>query len=245
MQKLFLRSNLNLPWCKWGFDFSEEEVLLTAHVREINQCSCLTWLSHIMGQMDVAITGFSFINKCLSCLVLNNFGSYAFFQSLVTYMRPLFSSEKITMKLCGLFLTTHLNTTSNYSNHSMKTACLEMQKGTAISFLLICTKTFFVLSKMGSISHFQLPLDLNLSCPVCKPYRCGLDRQEESLGNRDGSPVPVHGFGPGSQPHRKQVGDAGGARDLLTTCWYTQLKKPEGPTKNPRCQSYCVTCRVF
>lgn len=149
-------------------------------------------------------------------------------------MWPLFSSEKIAMKLCGLFLTTHLNTTSNYSNHSMKTACWEMQKGTGISFLLIYTKTFFVLSKMGSISHFQLPLDLNLGCPVCKPTRCGLDRQEESLGNRDGSPVPVHGFGPGSQPQGKQVGDVGGVRDLLTICWYTQLKKARGSNKESK-----------
>lgn len=51
-----------------------------------------------------------------------------FFQSFVTYMWPLFPSVKITMNLCGLFLTIHWNTTSNYSNHSMKTACLEVQK---------------------------------------------------------------------------------------------------------------------
>lgn len=115
---------------------------------------------------------------------------------------------------------------------------------TGTSFLLIYTETFFIFSKMGSISHFQLPLDLKLRCPVSKPPRYGLDRQEESLGNKDGSLVPVHGFGTGSQLQGKQVGDGGEVRGLLTICMHT-AEKPEGPTKNPRHQNYCVTCRVF
>lgn len=78
----------------------------------------------------------------------------------------------------------------------------------------------------------------------CLQTRCGLDRQEESLGNKDGSPVPVHGFGTGSQLHGRQVGDGGEVRGLLAICTHT-AEKPEGPTKNPRCQNYCVTCRVF
>lgn len=162
-------------------------------------------------------------------------------------MWPLFSSKKIAMNFCGLFLTTHLNTASNYSKQSMKTACLEMQKKGERALEPLSswfTRRHFFLSKMGSISHFQSPLDLNLSSAVCKPPRYGLDKQEESLGNKDGSPVPVHGFGPGSQPQEKQVEDGGGVRDLWTICTHT-AEKPEGPTKNPRCQNYCVTCRVF
>lgn len=160
-------------------------------------------------------------------------------------MRSLFSSEKIATNFCGLFLTTHLNTASNYTKHSMKTACLEMQKGErALASLSSWFTRRFFLSKMGFISHFQSPLDLNLSCSVCKPCRYGCDRQEKSLGNEDDSPVPVHGFGPGSQPQEKQVGDGGGVRDLWTICTYT-AEKPEGATKNPRCQNNCVNSRVL
>lgn len=49
--------------------------------------------------------------------------------SFVIYMGPLFSSEKIAMIICGLFLSAHLTSISNYNSHSVKTICLEMQKG--------------------------------------------------------------------------------------------------------------------
>lgn len=97
----------------------------------------------------------------------------------------------------------------SFSHYSFKN-CLKLQKpfnknklfgnveaggkGTGTFPLLIYMRTFFVLSKMGSVSHVQVPLDLNLSCPVCKKPRYDLHRQKESLGIRNGSPVPVHGF---------------------------------------------------
>lgn len=155
------------------------------------------------------------------------------------------------MILCGLFLSTHLSSTSNDSSHSVKTICLKTQrgkKGTGPSFLLIYMRIFLLCLKWDPSLISSHHWTLNLGRPVCKMPRYGLHRQKESMGNtcRGWSCICVWLLGQVHSPKKSSWGLVVGweiSDNLHTHNW--EVKEDPTTTKCRRCQSYCVTFRVF